>query len=737
MVDIDKLLMGEDLGGPKKRDRVDDLLEGVIPTQTSIGGKPGTYMLQTGQEPTGAIDTRTSQPIMRPVPTGEQQAGFVSLAESRQVDDPQTRIQILAKNRGISPDKYGVVNGRIVYQGADGKLYFEEPDTKTLGGLAKDVAATVAGHPEEIGMGIVGASGGPLTAGLLAAGGAGLRKVRGKLMYDEPQTEFGNIKEMGVAGGTAGVGSAIGGKLIGIHDRALGKEGSRLVKAAGRGRERISLPETQRLELAGQRFGVDLLPPQTTRSPELISRFNILGDLPETADLIGVARRKQNEQVVTAIDDFLGTISRPTSPGEAGRRGVEAARKAIEEPYEAAQKASKQFYDQAKLASGVDISQTIQKMDGLLDTAPKGSLEQKALQKIKGMLMREGTDPNGKPIMVPEDRVISLDKVKKEVNAMWKQKPYDAPTAEAQRAINSTLDDMLKEIDSQVPEYAMARKAYQQSIESSGVDALKKSRVGTISNIDPNSESVEKVSSLLFDPNKSSPDIVIKSKKVILKYGGQDAWDALVRVHLQGFFDKATKPSVTGGVKNVGGWFSQAVNDPRQMKILEAAFSDRPFVIQNIKDFSEVMNRSGLILGKESTTATRQYQLQGMKEEALPAGFRYAEEMVNRPWNPFVWVGGPQMVESARRAFFERSNERLANAMLSPRAATELQRMLRLKPESQALLRRITAFLTSVSGGEFEEIQGQSTRPDVLPTTLQQRLAIPQRHQGGRLEWLQ
>lgn len=744
---VDRLLSGEPHTQASKRDRVDDLLEGITPVQTKIGGKEGTYMLQTGEEPTGEVSTITGRPAMRPVATseyrerpstgdffqdinrgyvgGEQEASFGSLVESKQVDDLNTRIGIFAKNRGISTERYGVVNGRIVYQGDDGNLYFEEPNAKTIGGLAKDVAATTLGHPEEIAMGTLGAAAGPATAGLLAAGGAGIRKVRGKLMYDEPQTTLGNVGEMAVAGGTGTAGAVLGGKLVSAHDVSMGREGARLVKAAGRGRERISLPETQRMELEGQRFGIDLLPPQTTRSPELVSRFNILGDLPETADLIGAARRTQHEEVVNAIDDFLGSIAKPTSPGEAGRRGVEAAKEGMEAPYKSAQAASKNLYEQAKQIRGVDISETAGQIDTLMNGAPSGGLEKKALQRIRNMLVKKETDAEGKIIEVAEDRVSVLDKVKKEINTMWKADPKTAPEKETQRTINQVLDDMLTKVDDQVPVYGEARKVYRETIQAKGVDELKKTKVAEIAKLE--GDKVERVADLLFSPTQSSPEIVAISKPMIIKYGGEDAWNALIRVRLQKALD-GVKDTVTGGVTNIGGRFRKAVfGDPQQRKILQEAMSAEQF--QALGDFSEVLDRTGLILGKESTTATRGIQLSRMHEEAESKLIMSA----TRPLYTYQRFFGDKLNE----VLFTKSNERLASAMLSPKAATELQRMLQLKPKSQKLLTQFGAFLTSVSEGEFEEILERTTRRDVLPPTQQGRLSTRQRTQRGRLEWLQ
>jgi hypothetical protein len=710
MVDIDKLLMGED-PAPKKRDRVDDLLEGTTPVkQFDVKG--------------GIPDRRPLDGLPRPgmPPVSGSEAGIGTQIESKQVDDLQTKIGIFSKKRGIPSERYGVFNGRIVYQGDDGKLYFEEPDTKTIGGLAKDVIATSAGHPEELAMGTILSPLGPVGAALGAAGGAGIRKVRGNLMYNEPQTSLGNVAEMGVAGGTSALGQYMGGKLIKGIDTLKGKQGAQLIEAAGRGANRISLPETQRIEQLGAQRGIKLIPPQTTRSPELISRFNILGDLPETADLIGAARRKQNEQVVTAIDDFLTSISPATSPGEAGRRGVEAAKGGISAANTVRQSRATPFYERSfSTGTQVDVEPIINLIDQELKTA-KGPIFD-GLQNAKKLLMRPDLpkttgpsiliNPSGQPLVPAtqsfETSLQGLHGTKMALDDIIANAKQTGLGNTVKRNYIQIKEKLLQQMDAASPDYKKARAIFAQ--ESIIPEELSKTKIAEIAKLE--GDKVERVAGLLFSPTQSSVEQVAIAKPIIIKEGGEDAWNALIRVHMQNALSKV-KESATGGITNVGGHFRKAMfGDPSQRVILKEAMS--PVQFRNFEQFSEVLDRTGLILGKESTTATRQYQLQAMKEEALPLGFKYAEEMVNRPWNPFVWIGGPQAMESLRRTLFEKSNERLANAMLSDKAARQLQSLLQLKPASRELIKRFSTFMAGVAGGEFEEKTKEAMRPTIMP----------------------
>ena len=54
---------------------------------------------------TGPISTITGKPETEFRPTGIPGAGFGTLAKTGFVDDPQTKINIFAEARGISPDR--------------------------------------------------------------------------------------------------------------------------------------------------------------------------------------------------------------------------------------------------------------------------------------------------------------------------------------------------------------------------------------------------------------------------------------------------------------------------------------------------------------------------------------------------------------------------------------------------------------------------------------------------------
>ncbi len=604
---------------------------------------------------------------------------------------------------------------------------------------------------------------------------------------------------------------------------------------AGRDRPRIDVKAVQEIEALGKKHGIELWSPQTTGSPELIGRFNLLGDLHVTADKIGAARLKQYAEINTSVNKWLDSLAPPTiTKARAGELGVKAAKKGIRAAKDVRRKAAEKQYQEAMKVKGLDISGTINQIDEMLNVSAKGSAERKSLNKIKTMLTREGkgkptkeipnftkqfqakgTDPTSEAYKwakdatkeqyealkkeyaservrldelskelaklprgpeamklaeaksprafensfkgeaieayemirelrprdadkiagiektlgmklsdiprkavgkMSEDRLIVLDKVKKEINSMWKKDPKTAPQITEQRSINKILDSMLKKIDEEVPVYKEARRIFQEGVPK--VEKLTKGKIGEIAKIE--GEGAENVAKKIFSPSQSSPEIIAKAKPVIIKEGGQYAWNALLRTHVKQAFRDAVKT----GTKNIGGQLRKRLfGDLDQKDILRAAMSKQQY--KNFDDLMKIFERTALTAGKESTTATRQVALAQLEQEArgvLSKGIRAA----TRPLYTYQRIFGDFAIQLRS----DRYKEALADLLLSGKAATQLKNMLQLKPGSQILLKRLSVFLTTLGGAAVRQRRVRSKYEDISPTTLITPRMIPGEPQG-------
>jgi hypothetical protein len=214
----------------------------------------------------------------------------------------------------------------------------------------------------------------------------------------------------------------------------------------------------------------------------------------------------------------------------------------------------------------------------------------------------------------------------------------------------------------------------------------------------------------LFSSINASPENVARARKLIKKENPQ-AWDAALRTYLQDIFETTKGSATTGQAMNAGGHFWKKVfGNERQRKILKAAMTDQQY--NALSNFMEVLKRSGIILGKESATATRTLALEEMKRQ----GESRMIMAVTRPlYTPKRLIG-----DTINEMMFGKYSKELADAMVSERAARQLAKMKQLKPGSAKLLNQFSTFLSMTLGGDF--LRGDDFSGDVPPPSLKDRL---------------
>ena len=710
--------------------------------ETLVFGDPSKADLQLVKTPWGLRRVHTGTPIPgaktpEGVPIMEAQrtedpAGFGTQVWAGLQDDPQEQIKEYAKARGISPDRYGIVGGDVVFIGDDGELHYET-DTSTLLGKVKTAAAGAISHLPEIGLSTGLVPAGPGAVALGAAGGAGIRKSVAELRSGkarQPTLSPGgvpivvpgeNIKDMGLAAGSAFIGEKIGGKVVRGRDVVRSKEAARLVKTAGTGAKRMDVAEVKRLQAIAKKHGIQLFGPQATGSPELIGRFNLLGDLPVTADKIGAAKLKQYKEIDDAVGKWLNTFGPGSVTAEnAGKGAVKAAQKGIKSAITIRQNKARPLYKKA-FSSGteVDIKPVIKWIDNELETAKGGVM--KGLQKAKKLLqapdlpkkVKTGKDVDAQIARAqgfdvgPEQARVSYDTSLKGLNdakiAIDDEiaKAAKARTGNVKRNYVKIKNLLLQEMDKTSPEYAKARKIFS---ESSGViDELtgKKGIVGRLSKLE--GDDVGKAAQMILSPAMST-EPVKRAKAVIIKQGGQKAWDNLIKTHIFSHYDKV----LASGTKNIGGALRKKIfGNPAQRRVLKEAMTPTQF--KNWSDLMDVFEATGKTAGKESTTATRQVSLVTMEQEALGAVGRGLVKL-SKP----LYTGKRFLADLWARMKTEAYQNKLADAMISGNATKELKNMLQLQPGSQTLIKRLSVFLTSVASGRYLRKKETNVEPATL-----------------------
>lgn len=371
----------------------------------------------------GRGDFLYSQPsVTDPVAEQPESASIGTSFKAGFVDDPQTKINIFAKARGISPDRYGVRGGEIVYVGDDGQLYPEVADG--FWNQAKDWAAQTGAHLPSIIMGMIGTAGGPtapfLAAGL-AAGGEGIRKSIGALAFDEPQTATGNITSMGTEAGMAVVGDKAG-QLVGKGANAVrkGMAGRYLDRVSGKdlGPTAFNNMLARKADVKGK-FDIDLMSPQASRSQSQKQIYQAFRDYPDSADAAQAFEELQAGQVQRAIPreiSKIGPIRDPLEQGELLRETSGSAIKKMEQARSKAFESAMGPKNNAELSNDVALRIT-DTIDELIDESGNASPIQNIFKGLRKRFVKDGeaqaVETAAKDIPA---QPISLDGAKKAVD---------------------------------------------------------------------------------------------------------------------------------------------------------------------------------------------------------------------------------------------------------------------------------------------------------------------------------
>ncbi len=252
---------------------------------------------------------------------------FFSLTESKFVDDPNTRIKILAENRypNMSPQereaKYKLHNDEIIHQAPNGQWYKTEPDG-FFQGVKQFAADTVGKSPTIIGSavgGLLGAVGGP---GGIAAGGAtgaavgeAARSGIGNMVYDEPQTVASETRDILLEGMMGGIGSVGGIGANRFANRGVAKDIHKFTQ---------NKAQVDALVEKSNQVDIPLTPGEATGLRSLSNKQALLRDLPGADDRIDDFLVNRQNKIEGAINKQMDDISNVDAPDTASVKALDS-----------------------------------------------------------------------------------------------------------------------------------------------------------------------------------------------------------------------------------------------------------------------------------------------------------------------------------------------------------------------------------------------------------------------------
>jgi hypothetical protein len=658
MAITDELLYGDSTSKPTGSGNVtDELLYG---NKATSGRQVGSGQLFAPIEPKPTV-------ISEPSRGASMATAFMGGIPT----DKQAAVNYFAAQRGISPDRYRIIDGDIAYQADDGKFYKEvsglgataayyAPDVMEM---APDVGAGVALSPLAIGgpLGTATAVGG---VSAVAAGTNYLRqKIAGKIAGQE--LDPFQVGLSGLLSGTAELAPVV---RKGFQERRLARDIAQ-----------VDPKLVASLRAKSGQYGIPLTPGELTNLSSLLGQQKVISNVPESSVQMQKFYREREAKVQSAVDDYLATISQVEDAAVAGNRGIAALEEQKKKLIADREAATEPLYTAAFEASvPVNTAPVLIQIDNLLKTQPPTGTAAGYLRRIRDLMQKPGIDAEGNQLkeFVPEDRLPNLQNSKFEIDKMFKEETFSSLDNKIQGQLQAIKSNLLEQMGKDNRDYIAANRAYERFSQP-----LKEfdERITGVSLMQMSPDNLKNFANRIFA--NPSPGTIRYAKKQIIAGGGEEAWNAVTRAFLEEQWTLAKKPAKTQqGVKLDTGntWQNIIIGDPKQMKAMQAALSPEQF--KALRDLSEVLEAAGRAKKLGSDTAFNQLVTEEMFKNPPITSFTTGVARI---------IGGVKLDQPAKaladwaiRKDAAVNAEEIAKIITSPDGINRLKELRKMSPTS-------------------------------------------------------
>jgi hypothetical protein len=617
--------------------------------------------------------------------TLDKSAPFWTTLRASLAPDVKDQIKRFASSMGIPEQRFGVIDGNIVYADDKGDINRVTPSVfeNARGPLDAFMRAgrwAASGFGPSIpqaAAGVVGTMMGPTPASIPAAGAvaAGTDVVRQGVDRAIAGESVFNIDPLNAAGqgalGMIGQGGAVG-VIKALSRNPLGVSAYDAAKALDPNQQKL----VSDLMAEAQRRGIDLSAGQATGMRSLLARERQLGRYDETADqMYDFANRQRTQQVPQAFRAEVSQIS-PSQGGQQAisdfRSGAEAAQNRVLDQRNAR---AKIMYEQALDRPDRFWNEDIDKLMSR-PSVEKGIGYARLIAKEEGRDITVPVFENGKMVgrdVVPDWR--SWDYIKRGIDRVIEENTDQFGRVNAYgRAASNTKRELLGFLDAENPAYGTARAAYGQS--SDAVETVLNGGVGAINKM----EGMDRTALVnrFFSRQNILPEEVEKARSQFVMAGKLDDWNAGLSAWLSDRLDDALKVNVSGSPGNVPGKLYGSIwGDERQQKIVKAALGD-PARIQGMERLMEVLNAASKSLPEGSPTATDQVAATAGK--TVGSGLKVLGKLTSPQT---YWNIGDEIVSGIDALRTPQARIKLADALLSGDYAAELSKLRMFRPGSE------------------------------------------------------
>jgi len=610
--------------------------------------------------------------------------------------DKKAAIAEFAKARGIPESRYRIVGNDIVYEADDGKFYAEVPGIlkapkTSMAYMAPDIAEAIpslvtgiASAPMMLG-GPAGAAGSvALTGGAASLANVGRQKIAGLISGEDRPLDVGQVATSGLLDAAT---QLIPGAKVGMYNARTAADIGRLDPAA--------VSELQRM---AQARGIQLTPAELTNLPSLKSQQKVLGNIPESSDVLGrFYERRFQEQVQPAVDEFLGSISRVSDPMTAGFRGQSALKDQLSALEKQRDTLVEPYYKAAfEVAQPVDVRPVAARIDSMLEIA-KGE-EKRELQRIKDLLFREvkTKDAEGNEVVqkVLDDRLPALQRAKFAIDATLRSDAVGSMDKVIKGEITGIQKDLVTAMGANNPKYLEANEAF--ATFSDPIQRFMEKRPGlSLTNISP--DNLNQFASRVFD--NASPQSVRYVRQQV-EAVNPAAWQDVSRAWLQQKWEKAS--GVTPGSREIpvdagATWRNLLLGNEKDKRVLQAALSKEQYTA--LTDLTSVLEAAGRVKKIGSDTAFNQKVLKDMGDQAggliQTAGKVAGGIRLDAPLKFIAdWASERQ---------FSKNAESIAGIITSPDGMSKLRQLRKLSPTSVQFWSGLSQLVVDSAAPQVEE----------------------------------
>lgn len=734
--------------GKSKPITVDDVLEQRIQQAQPISGQRGERIMTYGPAAIGGVSgpdgrayggeavLRNGKYALAPRIQPAENANFGAAFKSEFVEDPGTKQRLAAESAGIDPSRVGLYNGRPVYVDNNGQLRYVSSGGAQFGGTV------LANTPEAVGGIVGGLSASPVAGSALGVMGArGLKRAAAGLIFDEPQTIGGNLKDIAAEGALDVVASGIGKGVARAGERGLKRTVDftpENVKTAVQAREYIK-----------NSTGIDVDLAQASGNRKLIAIRGYAARFPgKSAEMIQATDEAANGQLDAAVNRLLDLVSN-ASPMEVGAaKGLNAAQMAIAAARERVQNEVRPLY-QAAYAAVPQVND-----EGILNFLKLPYFREAfaAGQKLRALetrsairpsttkteTLRRGTPeewssattqnqstPTGANVLTSrlsegtrrktEEGILTTrsDTVHRDITHPslaeldYTKRALDAriesmlQSGERQRAaaLSRARNDFVAALDALPNQQWQAARQRYGVLAREVIEPLENSMVGVLAKI-PNARAASVAAKVLGDKNVT-PDQVGWASAMI-RAQDPDAWDGLVRQYIGNAWNKALKETQTGAAVNPAGKLRQAlIGTPSDKQRMQAMLPPRA-----VQAFDDLM-QAAQSLSRTPIAGSNTMRDTEIKDQLKGTGATV-----------FRWLTSPRasLVSAAEQRALEQNTVAITEAILDPKKQRQLRAIVRMQPSTRKAI-----LLTSILGGQIapETVAGGETR---TPPSAQPRV---------------